>query len=44
LGTGLKEVLCTTAAVPEKSLSVTQAGDTLKKVAMLTKKECNNYG
>jgi len=23
---------------------VTQAGDTLKKVAMLTKKECTNYG
>jgi len=31
---GMKEVLFKRTAAPEKSHSVTQAGDTLKKVAM----------
>jgi len=35
---GLKEVLCKTTEAPEKSHSVKQAGDTLKKVAGLTKR------
>jgi len=34
----LKEMLCRTTAAPEKSHSVTQAGDTLNKVAKLTKR------
>jgi len=34
----------TKTKVALKSHSVTQAGDTLKKVAMLTKKKCTNYG
>jgi len=37
-------VLCKTTAAPGKSHSVTQAGDTLEKVAMLTKKECADCG
>jgi len=34
----LKEVLCKATAAPKESHSVTQAGDTLKKVAVLTKR------
>jgi len=34
----------TKTKVALKGRSSTQAGDTLKKVAMLTKRECNNYG
>jgi len=38
LGTSGRKVLCKTTAAPEKSHFVTQAGDTLKKLAMLTKR------
>jgi len=34
----------TKSKVALKSHSVTQAGDTVKKVAILTKKEFTNYG
>ena len=38
LGMHLKEVPCKTTVAPKESHSVTQAGDTLKKVAVLTKR------
>jgi len=40
----LNESATKTKGSTKKSHSVTQAGDTLKKVAMLTKKECRDCG